>query len=191
MAKDGARDRILATASRLFHERGYSAVGINEIIESSETAKATFYHHFPSKQSLCQAWLENVHEHWEEVRRGILDAPVEPMEKVATFFRELGQIMTESHFRGCPYTNTAVVVSSQDSCLANAVQSHKLSLRDFFRDLATQIIPTATPGEIEGLGDTLFLLYSGATTEAQNLRTLWPVEVATTAAIEICRRHTG
>ena len=191
MAKDGARDRILATASRLFHERGYSEVGINEIIESSETAKATFYHHFPSKQSLCQAWLESVHEHWEEIRRSILDAPGESADKVATFFRELGRIMTLSHFRGCPYTNTAVVVSEQESCLAKAVQSHKLSLRDFFRDLATQIIPAATPREVEGLGDTLFLLYSGATTEAQNLRTLWPVEVATTAAIEICRRHTG
>jgi len=191
MAKDGARDRILATASRLFHERGYSEVGINEIIESSETAKATFYHHFPSKQSLCQAWLQSVHDHWEEIRRSILDAPGAPSDKVANFFQELGQIMTQSQFRGCPYTNTAVVISEPESCLAKAVQSHKLSLRDFFRELAAQITPEAPPSEMDGLGDTLFVLYSGATTEAQNLRTLWPVEVATAAAVEICRRHNG
>lgn len=189
MAKDGARERILATASRLFFERGYSEVGINEIIESSETAKATFYHHFPSKQSLCKAWLENVHEHWEEARRDILASPSDPVEKVAAFFRELGRLLTESNFRGCPYTNTAVVVSEGDSCLAKAVEIHKLSLRDFFRSLASQIKPAAPADQVAALGDTLFVLYSGATTEAQNLRTLWPVEVALNSAVAICRKE--
>jgi AcrR family transcriptional regulator len=113
MAKDRARERILATASRLFFERGYSEVGINEIIDSSETAKATFYHHFPSKQSLCKAWLESVHDRWEECQREILNAPGDPVVKVEQFFRDLGSLMTQSNFRGCPYTNTAAVVSEE------------------------------------------------------------------------------
>lgn len=189
MAKDGARERILATASRLFFERGYSEVGINEIIDSSETAKATFYHHFPSKQSLCKAWLESVHDRWEECQREILNAPGDPVAKVEQFFRDLGGLMTQSNFRGCPYTNTAVVVSEEESCLAKAVQIHKSSLREFFRALAFQVRPAASTEEIASLGDTLFLLHSGATTEAQNLRSLWPVEVATSTAVEICRQH--
>jgi AcrR family transcriptional regulator len=189
MAKDGARDRILATASRLFYERGYSEVGINEIIDSSETAKATFYHHFPSKQTLCQAWLEGIHDRWEAMRRSILDAPGEPADKVAAFFGRLGELMTESQFRGCPYTNTAAVTSVEGTCLSRAVEIHKLSLRDFFRDLAAQVIPGTSRERIEALGDTLFLLYSGATTEAQNLRSLWPVEVGKVAAIDICHRY--
>ena len=32
-------------------------MGINEIIEKAEVAKASFYQHFPSKQDLCAAWL--------------------------------------------------------------------------------------------------------------------------------------
>jgi AcrR family transcriptional regulator len=191
MAKDGARERILATASRLFYERGYSEVGINEIIESSDTAKATFYHHFPSKQTLCHAWLESVHDRWESIRRSILEAPGDPLGKVETFFTELGRIMEQSQFRGCPYTNTAVVVSAEETCLARAVQTHKMSLRDFFRDLALQVLAEKSPADAVALGDTLFLLYSGATTEAQNLRSLWPVETAKTAALEICRNHRG
>jgi AcrR family transcriptional regulator len=189
MAKDGARERILATASKLFYERGYSEVGINEIIDCSETAKATFYHHFPSKQSLCHAWLESVHDRWEHLRHSILQSPGDPVEKVGTFFDELGKIVEQSQFRGCPYTNTAVVASADETCLARAVQTHKLSLRDFFRELASKIAADPASGQAADLGDTLFLLYSGATTEAQNLRCLWPVEKAKAAALEICRRH--
>ena len=187
MAKDGARDRILETASRLFYERGYSEVGINEIIDASNTAKATFYHHFPSKQALCQAWLDAVHEQWETRRREILESGGAPVAKVADFFDNLAKLLQESHFRGCPYSNTAVVVPGEQTCLSRAVETHKMSLRNFFRDLAGQVSPEAPRTGVELAGDTLFLLYSGATTEAQNLRTTWPVEVAKRAAIEFCR----
>jgi AcrR family transcriptional regulator len=48
--KAPARERILGTADRLFSSRGYGNVGINEIIDRSETAKASLYQHFPSKE---------------------------------------------------------------------------------------------------------------------------------------------
>jgi AcrR family transcriptional regulator len=44
-----ARQLILSTAGQLFAQRGYELVGINEIIEKSGVAKATFYAHFKSK----------------------------------------------------------------------------------------------------------------------------------------------
>ncbi len=62
MKKPNARDRILETAGELFFQRGYSGVGINEIIEKAGTAKASFYQHFPSKESLCEAWLQEMHD---------------------------------------------------------------------------------------------------------------------------------
>jgi AcrR family transcriptional regulator len=186
MAKDGARERILATAARLFFERGYSEVGINEIIDASGSAKATFYHHFPSKQSLCQAWLAGLHDRWEARRREILQAPGNPVEKVAGCFDQLADLLRSSNFRGCPYTNTAAVVSEEQSCLCRAVEHHKTSMREFFRELASQVEPSSGPARSRFVGDTLFVLYSGATTEAQNLRSDWPVEVARQAAVEFC-----
>ncbi|WP_395765358.1 TetR/AcrR family transcriptional regulator [Elizabethkingia anophelis] len=47
------RERILATATILFHRQGYNNTGINQIIIKSGVSKATFYDHFKSKDDLC------------------------------------------------------------------------------------------------------------------------------------------
>ena len=57
-------DRILAAAYELFSTRGVRDVGVNELIERSGVAKATFYRHFPSKDSLVFAFLELRDKRW-------------------------------------------------------------------------------------------------------------------------------
>jgi len=188
MAKNPpARDRILKTAGELFNAHGYSAVGINEIIKKSETAKATFYHHFESKEALCEAWLEQIHERSEASRREILEAEGTAEEKIIGYFEHLHGYLKRTDFRGCPYSNTATVTEEHEASLRKQVETHKLGLRDFFCDLARDL--TASGTRAREVGDTLFLLYSGATTEAQNLNALWPVESAIRAAKEICQRE--
>ena len=80
MRKPNAKERILETASKLFHERGYSEVGINEIIEKAETAKASFYQHYSSKEVLCEAWLQSVHDRSEDSRAELLVTDCSPSE---------------------------------------------------------------------------------------------------------------
>src|SRR5690606_4330083 len=89
MKKPNAKQRILETAGELFFQRGYSGVGINEIIEKAGTAKASFYQHYPSKESLCEAWLRSVHEQSEAQRAAILAEPKPPEEKLSAWFEEL------------------------------------------------------------------------------------------------------
>jgi len=54
------RQRIAAVALRLFTERGFDAVTVNEIAAAAEVAKATLFTYFPSKESLA---LQGVGEH--------------------------------------------------------------------------------------------------------------------------------
>src|SRR5215218_3000841 len=56
--------RIMAVAYELFSRRGVRDVGVNELIERSGVAKATFYRHFPSKDSLVLAFLEQRDQLW-------------------------------------------------------------------------------------------------------------------------------
>jgi AcrR family transcriptional regulator len=53
-----ARARIIEIADRLFYSEGVRATGIEKIIAMSDVAKATFYHHFESKDVLVAAYLE-------------------------------------------------------------------------------------------------------------------------------------
>jgi len=52
-----ARDRILASAGKLFSAEGYRGTGVDRIIADSGVAKATFYKHFPGKDHLIVEWL--------------------------------------------------------------------------------------------------------------------------------------
>jgi len=48
-------DRLVATASELFHREGIRAVGIQRVIEEAGVAKASLYAHFDSKDDLVAA----------------------------------------------------------------------------------------------------------------------------------------
>ncbi len=183
MRKPNAKERILETAASLFHQRGYSEVGINEIIEKAETAKASFYQHFPSKESLCEAWLENLHERSEKNKTDLLSSERTPAEKVAEYFAQMESFMEASDFRGCPYSNTGAVSDSSCCGILKQILIHKESIRDFFRQVCIQQFGDS-PKAAE-LGDRMFLLYSGAATESQNLRELWPIKVAASAAADL------
>lgn len=52
------RNLLLRNACRLFANRGYDAVGVQEIVENIGLTKPTLYHYFGSKQGLFSAVLE-------------------------------------------------------------------------------------------------------------------------------------
>jgi AcrR family transcriptional regulator len=47
-----ARQRILETAERLFSERGFDGVTVDDIAEEADIARRSFYHHFESKHEV-------------------------------------------------------------------------------------------------------------------------------------------
>lgn len=53
------RNRILEAANLLFSKNGYDATGVAEICQAAGVSKGAFYHHFPSKQTVFLASMEN------------------------------------------------------------------------------------------------------------------------------------
>ncbi len=180
-----AKQRILETAGRLFSERGYELVGINELIEKSGVAKATFYQHFKSKETLCLEWLKELAEESEKDGLELLESPLTAEEKIARKFDGVRQHLKSSEFRGCPFSNTAAVML-EDNAVRSLVDQYKAGARLFWHSIALQV--RRDPAAARALGDALFLLYSGAVTEAQNSKALWPVESAKAAALLLCRK---
>ena len=65
------RSIILARALDLWSERGYDAVGVQEIVESAGITKPTLYHYFGSKRGLLDALIE---ERAAELRQNLQTA---------------------------------------------------------------------------------------------------------------------
>ncbi len=185
MKKPNARERILETAGKLFHQRGYSEVGINEIISEAETAKASFYQHYPSKEALCEAWLESIHEKSDTNMKAIIEADGSASEKLSGYFEYLRSFLTQSEFRGCPYSNTGVVSGDNCTGIREQILEHKACLRHFFRELAFQACGDRKKADFTG--DQILVIFSGASTEAQNLKEIWPVDVAQEAALQLLK----
>lgn len=55
---DDNRSRLLAKALDLFTQRGYDAVGVQEVAEAAGVKKPTLYHYFGSKSGLLKVILE-------------------------------------------------------------------------------------------------------------------------------------
>lgn len=56
MAKRGeTREKIIAAATKVFFEYGYEAASVKMIIEEAGVVTGSFYHFFPSKESLFEA----------------------------------------------------------------------------------------------------------------------------------------
>lgn len=53
-----ARERIIVTAQRLMSRRGYTAVGINEVLAEARVPKGSFYHYFTSKDAFGEAVMD-------------------------------------------------------------------------------------------------------------------------------------
>ncbi len=69
------REVILAAASRLFTERGYAMVTVDDVGRAAGIAGPSFYNHFPSKQDLMVAVVTRSDEWlWMELTRALAKA---------------------------------------------------------------------------------------------------------------------
>lgn len=80
------RERLLAAGMQMLLERGYTAMGIQDLLAATGTPKGSFYHHFGSKEAFA---LEVVGRYMDEVHHG-LDATLAnpdraPLERVRDF----------------------------------------------------------------------------------------------------------
>lgn len=52
LQKEATREHLFEVAMRLFEQRGYEAVNVDDIVRKSKVARGTFYFHFPKKDDV-------------------------------------------------------------------------------------------------------------------------------------------
>lgn len=65
------RSRLLSTAIKVFYQEGIHSVGIDRIVTTAQVTRATLYRHFPGKEDLVLAYLDQV-DQVSGVRRATL-----------------------------------------------------------------------------------------------------------------------
>ena len=135
------RQRILECAYELFSRRGIRAVGVNELVSRAGVAKATFYHHFRSKDDVVLAFLEKREELWtkdwvdtEARRRG--DTPETQLLAIFDLFDEWFQ---RDDFEGCSFVNVLLEFGGRNGHhIGQASALHLENIRSIVRTLAEE-----------------------------------------------------
>ena len=131
-----ARERILETAFRLFYARGPRGVGVDTVIAESGVAKATLYKHFPRKDDLILAYLDNVDQVWfGQLRAAARAAGDDPRDQLVDMFDALASACRRDGYHGCAFINTAAE-SDPGSDVHTRTVEHKTVVRAWITDVA-------------------------------------------------------
>jgi AcrR family transcriptional regulator len=135
-----ARQRILDNAYELFSRRGIRAVGIEEVISRSAVAKATLYRHFPSKDALVLAFLEQREQLWTRqlVEAGASERGATPEERLLAIFDVFHDWFQREDYEGCSFINVLLETADRHHPIGAASAHYLENIRAIVRGLAEE-----------------------------------------------------
>ncbi|MEO3796978.1 TetR/AcrR family transcriptional regulator [Nonomuraea sp. B10E15] len=131
-----ARARLLDTATRLFYTEGINAVGIDRIVAEAQVTRATLYRHFPGKEDLILAYLNETDQAVRVVTDAAIAGGLPAAETVRAVGRAIAQSIQSPGFRGCAFLNAVAEYPDPDHPVHRAVIAH----RRWFLDTVTGLL---------------------------------------------------
>lgn len=160
-----ARAKLLASAARLFYDRGVTATGIDAITAHAGVAKKSLYNNFSSKEDLLQAYLHERDREWVSLYRARVRGASTSAERVLAVFDayiDHAQTAYEHGFRGCGLLNAAAELPAS-SAGRDIVRRHKAMVEEL---LAEDLRAMTQPENAETMAEHLAFLLEGAMSRA-------------------------
>ncbi|GAA3727238.1 TetR/AcrR family transcriptional regulator [Salinactinospora qingdaonensis] len=176
-----AADRILATASMLFYERGIRATGVNTIAERAAVTKVTLYAHFGSKDGLVAAHLRARNQRWWSEFGEFLAECVTTEERLKAMFDAYQAWTLAGGFRGCGFVNASTELTAPDHPGHAIISDHKEGVRRYLEAFATEA-GCLRPADV---AEEWFLLLEGAMVTASLRHSTAPLDHARQAALRL------
>ncbi|MEZ0332016.1 MAG: TetR/AcrR family transcriptional regulator [Methylophilaceae bacterium] len=177
------RQHTLETAQKIISRKGYSAVGLSEILSAADVPKGSFYYYFKSKDAFGEALLQNYFEEY-----------LSDMDKI---FSEANLTMGQRLMNYWEYwLESQATFDCQGKCLAVKLAAEVADLSEAMRlalksgtagiisRLANVIEGGITDGSLkieadpESLAQTLYQMWLGASLMAKINRNMDPMNNA-------------
>lgn len=93
---DRTRRRLLNAAIRLFSDRGYHAVAVDQIVSAAKVNKRMVYHYFGSKEAIYQAALKEVYTRLDSIEFHAFERGSTPREKLTRLIESYFQFLVDN-----------------------------------------------------------------------------------------------
>ncbi|MDX1960982.1 MAG: TetR/AcrR family transcriptional regulator [Leptospiraceae bacterium] len=121
--KEPTRNRILEVSFRLFLKHGYSATGLNQIVEEAETVKASLYQHFSSKEELGKEVLKEYSSKRIQLIKGLMQKFPYPLDFTRAWTRILKHEASQSKLHGCGMANFRAQIQEKETLILAEIQT--------------------------------------------------------------------
>jgi AcrR family transcriptional regulator len=111
---EATRAALLRAARELFAERGYAAVGTNEIVERAGVTRGALYHHFPDKKDLLRAVYEQLEQELAESTARELAGIEDPIELLQSGLRSFLDACVDPSLRQIGLVDAPAVLGWQE-----------------------------------------------------------------------------
>ena len=183
--RQDTRTGLLDAAVRIFANKGYAAVGINEVLTSIGVPKGSFYHYFSSKDAFGEAVIKRYFEEYLTDLDRIMDA-AEPSwaERLTAYWASWRA--TQS-LDDCQGRCLAVKLGAEVADLSEPMRlALKTGTTEIVNRLERAIIGGANDGSLTAQSEPrvvaqgLYELWLGASVMAKVHRSLTPLDSANT-----------
>ncbi|MRX08299.1 TetR family transcriptional regulator [Pseudoduganella sp. FT25W] len=177
------RENILATGQRIMAGKGFSAVGLNEILTGAGVPKGSFYHYFGSKDAFGEALLDSYFvDYLADLDRTLAQPGMTMAQRLMHYF----QVWQDTQsFLDCQGKCLAVKLAAEVADLSEAM---RLSLKRGTAGIVSRLAAAIETGVAEGsltidadadsTASSLYQLWLGASVMVKISRSTQPFETA-------------
>lgn len=132
------RDKLIDTATKLFHSHGFEGTSIDLIMRESGVCRSNFYYYFESKEALGLLATKKIASEFKEkfLSKTVLNSALNPLERLDSFYEGAISynrfLFSQDCYPGCFFGNLA---SEQGAINEN----FRSVLRDFFQEWKNSI----------------------------------------------------
>lgn len=177
------REHILVTGQRIMAGKGFSAVGLKEILDESDIPKGSFYYYFSSKEDFGVAMLAHYFDDYlADLDETLAQPKINHAQKLMRYFQKWRD--TQS-FHDCQGKCLAVKLGAEVADLSDKM---RVTLMHGTAGIVSRLADALEAGAAEGsltledepekVAESLYQLWVGASVMVKIVRTATPFDTA-------------
>ncbi|WP_312756771.1 TetR/AcrR family transcriptional regulator [Pantoea brenneri] len=181
--RNETREHLLRIGEQICLQRGFTGMGLSELLTQAEVPKGSFYYYFRSKETFGVALLERYFARFlQDVELQLNQPDGTPRERLLNHFRAAEQLFTQQgHIVGCLGVKVSAEVCDLSEPMRDALQQGAAKITALYArtlSAAAQQESLSLPHPPEQMAELLSLLWLGASLQSKISREPQPLRLA-------------
>lgn len=133
------RDLVISKVTDVFHNKGFNATSMQDIVDATGLNRSSIYNTFGSKHNIFLECLRTYKTNFSDILSEELGVNTNPLESIKMIFEfYLKEIYKDKQDKGCLLVNCASEMANQDDVIRKFLCNNQKDTLQFLEDLVTE-----------------------------------------------------